>query len=213
MIELDRQITLWINSLGCESWDGFWLFMSNAKVWFPLYAAIMALIIWKLGWKKGLIVIASLILTVVATDQLSGLVKSFAHRLRPCYDPWMLEHGVHAVAHPHSQFGFFSSHAANTFGFAIASSIGLSNCLFKRDNCHSKGDNCHFEGDICHFERSRKIYFTTVYTSLIFLWATLVSLSRVMLAAHFFGDILVGAVFGLVVGCGIAMIVKSVIAK
>ena len=199
MIELDRQITLWINSLGCESWDGFWLFMSNAKVWFPLYAAIMALIIWKLGWKKGLIVIASLILTVVATDQLSGLVKSFAHRLRPCYDPWMLEHGVRAVAHPHSQFGFFSSHAANTFGFAIASSIGLSNCHFKRD--------------ICHFERSRKIYFTAVYTPLIFLWATLVSLSRVMLAAHFFGDILVGAVFGLVVGCGMALVVKSVIAK
>ena len=192
MIELDRQITLWINSLGCESWDGFWLFMSNAKVWFPLYAAIMALIIWKLGWKKGLIVIASLILTVVVTDQLSGLVKSFAHRLRPCYDPWMLEHGVRAVAHPHSQFGFFSSHAANTFGFAIASSIGLNKC---------------------HFERSRKIYFTSVYTALIFLWATFVSLSRVMLAAHFFGDILVGAVFGLVVGCGMALVVKSVIAK
>ena len=181
MIELDRQITLWINSLGCESWDGFWMFLSNARVWYPLYGLIMGFIIYRLGWKKGLIVVASLFLAVIATDQLSGLVKAYFQRLRPCFDPWMLEHGVRHPIKPGHLYGFFSSHAANTFGFAIASYIGLA------------VDKKH------HY---------SIYAWCIMVWATLVSLSRVMLAAHFVGDILVGAVFGLLIGSLIALLAR-----
>ena len=47
----------------------------------------------------------------------------------------------------------------------------------------------------------------------IFLWAALVSLSRVMLAAHFFGDIFVGTLFGLAVGLFCAALGRGVIRK
>ena len=186
IVELDQSVTLWLNNLGTEALDPFWTFLSNAKVWFPFYAVVMGFIIWKLGWKKGLIVVVSLFLAVLATDQLSGLVKASFQRLRPCFDPWMLEHGVRHPIKPGHPYGFFSSHAANTFGFAIASLIG-----FKNDSKHGY----------------------TAYGWGVMIWAALVSLSRVMLAAHFVGDILVGALFGLVIGAAIAGLARFVIVK
>ena len=186
IVEIDQEVTLWINTLGTEAVDPVWKFLSNAKVWFPVYAVIMGFIIWRLGWKKGLIVVASLFLTVFLTDQLSGLIKDSVQRLRPCYDPWMIDHGVRSALKPRSQYGFFSSHAANTFGFAI-----LSLMCFKMDKKHTY----------------------QIYGWCVMIWATLVSLSRVMLAAHFLGDILVGAVFGLVIGAAVAGLARSVIKK
>lgn len=186
IVELDQSVTLWLNHLGTEALDPFWMFLSNAKVWYPMYGLIMGFIIYRLGWKKGLIVVASLFVAVIATDQLSGLVKESFQRLRPCFDPWMLDHGVRHPIKPGHLYGFFSSHASNTFGFAIASLIGLNN-----DKAHRYG----------------------VYAWFIMLWATLVSLSRVMLAAHFVGDILVGAVFGLVLGAAIAGLARFIIVK
>lgn len=186
IVEIDREVTLWVNTLGTEAVDPVWKFMSNAKVWFPVYAVIMGFIIWRLGWKKGLIVVASLFLAVLATDQLSGLVKESFQRLRPCFDPWMLEHGVRHPIKPGHPYGFFSSHAANTFGFAIASLIG-----FRNDTKHTYA----------------------VYGQCIMAWAVLVSLSRVMLAAHFVGDILVGTIFGLVIGAAVAGLARFAIKK
>lgn len=184
MIQLDREITLWLNSLGGP--DGFWIFLSNARVWFPLYAIIGGFLIYRLGWKKGLVVIASLALLVFATDQLSVLVKDSVQRLRPCYDTWMLENGVHFAYKPRSHYGFFSSHASNTFGFAIASYLG-----FKNDSTHTYKP----------------------YLWGIMAWAVLVSLSRIMLAAHFMGDILAGAIFGLVLGYAISMLARIAVKR
>ena len=51
------------------------------------------------------------------------------------------------------------------------------------------------------------------YGICIFLWAALVALSRVMMAAHFFGDIFVGTLFGLAVGLFCAALARGVIRK
>ena len=45
------------------------------------------------------------------------------------------------------------------------------------------------------------------------LWAALASLSRVMLAAHYLGDILTGTVFGLLVGLALAYAARFLIVK
>ena len=37
--DLDRRITLVLNSLHCEAGDWFWQFFSLKETWFPLYAA------------------------------------------------------------------------------------------------------------------------------------------------------------------------------
>ena len=184
IIQLDQTVTLWINNLDTPVLYPLWYVLSDAKVWFPAYGLVMAFIIWKLGWKKGLIVVASLIACVVLTDQLSGLVKSGFERLRPCYNTWMIEHGI---IMPYGQtaylYGFFSSHAANVFGFAAASSLGL-----RLNGSQVKA-----------------------FSWGVYIWATLVSLSRIMMAAHFLGDVLTGVVFGFVIGVAVAVVAHLII--
>ena len=94
LVQLDQRASLWINLHNPPALDGFWSFISGTRVWFPFYGFMAGIIIWKLGWKKGLAVIGTLILGIVLTDQLANLVKNGVMRLRPCRDPWMLEHGV-----------------------------------------------------------------------------------------------------------------------
>lgn len=177
IVQIDQQATLWINQLDAPPIYPLWLALSDNKIWFPAYAIVMGFIIWKLGWKKGILVSLSLILCVVLTDQLSGVVKAGFTRLRPCYNIWMLDNGV---IMPYGQtghlYGFFSSHAANVFGFAAATSLGLS--------LNGKPVKAFVWG--------------------VFIWAALVSLSRIMMAAHFLGDVLVGIVFGLLMGTIVA---------
>jgi undecaprenyl-diphosphatase len=186
IVQIDQAATLWINKLDTPALYPLWMGLSDARIWFPAYALIMGFIIWKLGWKKGLLVSLSLILCVVLTDQLSGLVKDSVARLRPCFNTWMVENGVLI---PYGQagglYGFFSSHAANVFGFAAASSLGLK--------LNGKP--------------------VPPYTWGIFIWASLVSLSRIMMAAHFLGDVLVGVVFGLSIGVILAYLVRLIVVK
>lgn len=186
IVQIDQTATLWINKLDTPALYPLWMVLSDAKIWFPAYALVMAFIIWKLGWKKGLLVSVSLILCVVLTDQLSVLVKDSVARLRPCYNTWMVENGV---IMPYGQtghlYGFFSSHAANVFGFAAGSSLGLK--------LNGKAVPAYAWG--------------------VFIWASLVSLGRIMMAAHFLGDVLVGVVFGLSIGVVLAYLVRLIVVK
>ena len=129
----DQNATLWINSLNSPISDKIWLCFSDRLLWLPLYILILGLLIKKLGWKKGLISVIVIALSILCIDQLCNLIKLHAHRLRPCNDPSMIERGLHMLAgastrHP---YGFFSAHAANAMGFAVAASILLDKKAWK----------------------------------------------------------------------------------
>ena len=189
LVQIDQQISLWINQHNPAALDGFWSFISGTRVWFPLYGLLGGVIIWKLGWKRGLAVIVTLLVGIVLSDQLANLVKDGVMRLRPCRDPWMLEHGVRC---PDGVIGgmysFFSGHASNVFGFAAGSWAGLQ----------------------LNDPKGRKY---GIYGILIMIWAALISLSRVMLAAHYLGDILVGSLFGLALGYALARLAHWAMVK
>lgn len=188
LVQIDRQFSLWLNQGNPQCLDGFWSFFSGTREWIPLYILVMVFLIWKLGWKKGLIVILTIILGVVLTDRLSVFVKESVLRPRPCRDAWMIAQGVRTpdgvIGGLH---GFFSSHASNVFGFASGTWLGLK----LNDREHSYG----------------------LYAWFVFIWAAIVSLSRVMLAAHYFGDITVGALFGTVMGAVLAFCARWLIVK
>ena len=187
IIELDKHVTLWLNTLGNPATDAVSLFLSDSRIWFPAYAVIMGIMIWRLGWKKGLIVVASLFVTVLLTDQISAYIKDGIERLRPAYDAWMVANGVRCpLSHGSYFFGFFSGHASNTFGFAVASVMGFMN-----DKKHSY----------------------SAYTAGVMVWAVLVCLSRVMLAAHYVGDVLVGVCFGSLIGAAVAYLTRLIIKR
>ena len=184
MERIDKIATLFLNSLNSAVTDPVWQFFSNRWVWAPLYIAVLVLLFVRLGWKRALIVTLSIILTILACDQFANLIKNWACRLRPSHDEWMLSNGLHLLEKPGSLYGFFSAHAANAFGFATASLLGL---------------------------RNDKTTHYNVYAWLIYLWAALVSLSRIFVGKHFLGDVLTGTVVGLLFGFLLALAARKII--
>ena len=113
--QLDQAVTLEINSWHSSISDPIWSFFSDKHVWIPMYVAIVALLIWKLGWKKGLIVTAAALLTFGFCDQFSNLIKDAVARIRPVNDDFMIASGLHILERG-GGFSFFSAHAANAMG-------------------------------------------------------------------------------------------------
>ena len=168
----DQLATLEINSWHSGITDPIWEFFSNIPIWIPMYMLIVALVIWRLGWKKGLIVIAAAALTFGFCDQFSNFLKALTERLRPCNDPYMISNGLH-ILEKGGKYGFFSAHAANAFGLATSTFIGL-----RTDNAHKYDWYAYF-----------------MYT-----WAFLVAVSRIFVGKHFLGDIIVGSMIGVAAG-------------
>ncbi len=156
------------------------------KVWIPLYLVVLFFLFKRLGWKRGVISLVALILTVVVCDQFANLVKDSVARLRPCHNDVMVENGLRILEGKGGRYGFFSGHAANAMGFAVASSR-----LFKMD-------------------RSRKY---RLYSALISVWALLLGLSRVFVGKHYLGDVLVGFASGALIAVAISSLTVFVCGK
>ncbi|MEM9672158.1 MAG: phosphatase PAP2 family protein [Bacteroidota bacterium] len=117
ILEADQQIFLWLNSFHANWLDPIMYRITNKYTWFPVYAALVVAIILKYRW-EGVRIVLVLVLVITACDQLtSGFMKPTFERLRPCHNP-TIAHFVHLVKGCGGQYGFASSHAANTFGLA-----------------------------------------------------------------------------------------------
>lgn len=123
--------------------------------------------LWVLYKKDLLKILGTIFLLIVLTDQSSGLIKDTVKRPRPTHQEDLMER-VHTVnGYNGGKFGFVSSHAANSFAIAL------------------------FVGLLLNGRRSK----WTI--TLLLLWASTVSYSRIYLGVHYPGDILGGAVLGL----------------
>lgn len=77
--ETDQLLTLKINSWHTPFTDIIWEFFSDIPVWIPMYLLIIIFVIWRLGWKRGLVVIAAALLTFGFCDQFSNIIKAADH--------------------------------------------------------------------------------------------------------------------------------------
>jgi len=121
----DTNLFLFINGIHSFFFDGFMYAVSEKLTWIPLYAAVLFVLI--KHWKKEAIwLILALILCIVISDQVaSGVLKHLVKRLRPSHVD-DLKGLVHLVKdYSGGMYGFASSHAANSFGFAMLSSLIL----------------------------------------------------------------------------------------
>jgi undecaprenyl-diphosphatase len=116
--QIDQSVFLYFNGKYSHFSDQLWLSITNGNTWIPLYIILILLVIKKFG-KESLWIFGGLALVVLASDQFtSTFMKPFFERLRPCHDP-ALAHFVHVAKSCGGQYGFASSHAANTFGVAM----------------------------------------------------------------------------------------------
>ena len=119
--QLDKTIFLFLNSFNSPFMDRAMWAVSGKLTWLPLYIFILVLI--GIKYKKKILVIIPLIaLAITITDQVSvHAFKEVFERLRPCHEP-TLQGIVHLVNEKcGGQYGFVSSHAANSFGAALLS--------------------------------------------------------------------------------------------
>lgn len=122
--QIDRSIFLALNGLHSEYMDFIMYWISEEITWIPFYA-ILLFGLYRVFGTKGLIpIVIGVAITVTLTDQLSvRAFKEVFERYRPCHN-LEIQHLVHLVKnHCGGQFGFVSSHAANTFGLAAFLSV------------------------------------------------------------------------------------------
>lgn len=179
----DQLLSLKINSWDSSVTDPIWQFFSNIPVWIPMYVLIVGCLIWRLGWKKGLVFVLAATATFGFCDQFSNFIKDLAGRPRPLNDPFMVEHGLNILDGTTKSFSFFSAHAANSFGLATCTYIG-----FRQDT------RLRYRG----------------YAWWMFFWASMVSISRVFVGKHYLGDVIVGIIVGAAAGYIFATIAKLI---
>lgn len=173
--KIDQGVSLEINSWDSPVTDAIWQFFSSVPVWIPMYILIAALLIWKLGWKKGLVILAAAGVTFGFCDQFSNIIKDAVERVRPLNDAFMIENGLNILEGGSRSYSFFSAHAANAFGLATCTYVAFKNLL-------------------------QPAGWIKIYAAWMFTWAPLVAISRVFVGKHYLGDVLAGAAVGVLAG-------------
>ena len=192
--QIDQLLTLEINSWHSFITDPIWAFFSEKLVWAPMYAAIIGLLIWKLGWKRGLIVLAGALLTFGFCDQFSNLIKHAVGRFRPLHDEFMIAQGLHVLERG-GGYSFFSAHSANAFGLAFSTFVGMKRSLMGlsvRSNQTTQPESTSTTATMPKWLKA--------YGYWMFFWAFMVAVSRIFVGKHYLGDVIVGILVGSIAG-------------
>lgn len=156
-------------------------FIREARVWIPLYILFIFLAI-RVYKTKGFILVGFVLAAVAIADRFSaGLMKPLFARLRPCHNP-ELQDIIRELVHCGGQYGFISSHATNHFALAV-----LFTWFFSE----------RFSSNIYHW--------------IFYLWASLICYAQVYVGKHYPGDVLVGALCGILIGRGILLLYQKTI--
>lgn len=118
ILELDAKLFLYLNNLGTPAWDWFWLLITDKWTAIPLYALLLYLIFRRYGVKGTIISLVMVALLITCTDQLANIFKHGFERPRPCRQEGVMEY-TRFIAVRCGRFGYFSAHAASTFGLSI----------------------------------------------------------------------------------------------
>jgi len=158
LIDLDKQLLLALNGSDSLFLDGLVTTLTNAPTWIPLYVALLFLVVKNNdSWQKVLLIVSCALLCVFLAGSLNDMfVKPSVARWRPTRD---VEIGamVDVVnGYRGGRFGFFSSHASNTFSLAVFFSLlirsrvlSVSLVLWSLLNCWTRIYlGVHFPGDI-----------------------------------------------------------------
>ena len=117
IIQLDKELFIFLNNLGSESFDSLWLFITKQLHWTPFFLFVFYLLQKKIGWKNFGIVVVVLALMITFTDQMTNLMKNSVQRLRPCNDEELK--GLIRVVKSSKSFSYFSGHASNSMASTV----------------------------------------------------------------------------------------------
>lgn len=117
LIELDRDFFVYLNGLGSERWDAFFLYITKQLNWWPYFLLLIFLLLKKITPKQFLLLVLVLVGFFIFTDQMTNLVKNTVERFRPVNDPGLKD--MIRVVKSSSSWSFFSGHASNSSGSTL----------------------------------------------------------------------------------------------
>ncbi len=118
LLQTDKELFLFLNSLGNTRWDSLWNFITNKWASIPFYILLVGLLYRSLGIKRTALVLFLVAGLITFTDQFANVFKNYFERPRPCREEDLL--GIaRFVAERCGRYGFFSAHAASSAGVAL----------------------------------------------------------------------------------------------
>lgn len=123
LLQYDTELFLFLNNLGTESWDAFWMFYTHKFNWIPFYALLLFVLYKYLGKQKMLFLVLVVTAMVAFTDQITNAFKYGFERFRPCHNEDIMDIMRIVKEGCGGRFGFFSGHASNSM--AVAVFVGL----------------------------------------------------------------------------------------
>ena len=115
--DIDVALFLWINGKHNDFFDSVMYWASDKFFWIWFYLILFVLVLLKLK-KKTVLVLPMVALMILTSDQSSVRIKNSVQRVRPCHNETLKEK-IHLNPECGGDFGFVSSHAANTFALAL----------------------------------------------------------------------------------------------
>lgn len=188
MIHLDTELFYWINHHYCTMLD--WILWGASQHW---SWAIVLLFFFSFGTlryepKKWWIVLTGIVFCFLLSDRISVVCfKDVFCRPRPCH---ALENVRMFNTSCGGMYGFVSSHAANIGALATFLILRLrkASTVFRKAN---------------RMEKPKWALSYTSYSILMGLWMITVCYSRPYLGKHYPGDVICGAILGIVLGIAI----------
>lgn len=119
----DKELFIYLNSLGNENWDTFWVIVTDQFSWIPLYLLFLYLIFKAFGWKKGLIFLLLTAILVAFSDQFANFIKNTFERLRPFKDPSINQYI--RILKNSGGYSFYSAHAATSSTITVFMYLSL----------------------------------------------------------------------------------------
>ena len=158
LIQLDKQLLLWFNGSDSLFLDGLVNTLTTATTWIPLYLGLFYMVLKNNdNVQKVLLILGCAGLCVLLAGSLNDLfIKPAVARWRPSRDQDIAMLVDVVNGYRGGRYGFFSSHAANTFSIAIfftllvrSRVLSIAMILWSLLNCWTRLYlGVHFPGDI-----------------------------------------------------------------
>lgn len=166
----EKELFFWINGAHSEFMDAVMSLYSSGKIWFPAALSVLFAVVYKKSWKEWLLVLLFFVIVILVCDFVSARI------FKPL------------VARPRP----------TSFPGVMESVRTLSGKISGRVSYGFISGHATQAFGFAMF--TSLLFRNKLYSWVIFLWAVIMAYSRIYLAAHFFSDVLGGAVMGMLVG-------------
>jgi undecaprenyl-diphosphatase len=112
IINLDKNVLVFLNELGSPTYDALWLIITKQAYWTPFFLFLAYLLYKKIGLKNLGIVVLFIAAILLCCNTSVEFFKETFQRLRPCNDPEIK--GIIRIVHQSDSYSFFSGHASNS---------------------------------------------------------------------------------------------------